>query len=265
MIDNLVVHGREIITGYNTGTVHGTEFQGGAVGGVTDVGISGGVVSQGSNITIKDSIQSNDIIIRDSIQSSDIIIRDTILKNSVNSNINDECFAPIWAKGILFLDAGADDNILINSIPNSTIESGDGIDTIQVQGSTSTIKAELPAIYDGEKNLIIINKMNADDIYGTTQKEIFVVNLNMLDSESLLNRNLNQEPSICAIMNRLEFTSNNITAESENLQSAESTYTDGNMSKNITNGFESELLNNEIIKDNKIMIVASNFDNFVIL
>ncbi len=46
-----------------------------------------------------------------------------------------------------------------------------------------------------------------------------------------LQRALNQEASIGAAMNRLEFTSNNLTTSSENLQSAESTYRDADMAK----------------------------------
>lgn len=42
---------------------------------------------------------------------------------------------------------------------------------------------------------------------------------------------LNQKASIGATMNRLEFTSNNLTTSSENLQSAESTYRDADMAK----------------------------------
>ena len=52
--------------------------------------------------------------------------------------------------------------------------------------------------------------------------------------DNALQRALNQEASIGAVMNRLEFTSNNHTTNSENLQSAESTYRDADMAKEMT-------------------------------
>ena len=60
--------------------------------------------------------------------------------------------------------------------------------------------------------------------------------------DNALQRALNQEASIGAVMNRLEFTSNNLTTISENLQSAESTYRDADMAKEMA-----ELTKNNIL------------------
>ncbi len=49
--------------------------------------------------------------------------------------------------------------------------------------------------------------------------------------DNALQRALNQEASIGAVMNRLEFTSNNLTTSSESLQSAEAAYRDADMAK----------------------------------
>lgn len=65
--------------------------------------------------------------------------------------------------------------------------------------------------------------------------------------DNALQRALNQEASIGAVMNRLEFTSNNLTTSSENLQSAESTYRDADMAKEMT----------EFTKNNTLMQAAT--------
>ena len=65
--------------------------------------------------------------------------------------------------------------------------------------------------------------------------------------DNALQRALNQEASIGAVMNRLEFTSNNLTTNSENLQSAESTYRDADMAKEMT----------EFTKNNTLMQAAT--------
>lgn len=60
--------------------------------------------------------------------------------------------------------------------------------------------------------------------------------------DTALQRALNQEASIGATMNRLEFTSNNLTTASENLQSAESTYRDADMAKEMTEFTKNNIL-----------------------
>ena len=60
--------------------------------------------------------------------------------------------------------------------------------------------------------------------------------------DNALQRALNQEASIGAAMNRLEFTSNNLTTSSENLQSAESTYRDADMAKEMTEFTKNNIL-----------------------
>ena len=60
--------------------------------------------------------------------------------------------------------------------------------------------------------------------------------------DNALQRALNQEASIGAVMNRLEFTSNNLTTSSENLQSAESTYRDADMAKEMTEFTKNNIL-----------------------
>ena len=60
--------------------------------------------------------------------------------------------------------------------------------------------------------------------------------------DNALQRALNQEASIGAVKNRLEFTSNNLTASSENLQSAESTWSDADMAKEMTEYTKEKIL-----------------------
>lgn len=60
--------------------------------------------------------------------------------------------------------------------------------------------------------------------------------------DNALQRALNQEAKIGATMNRLEFTSNNLTTSSENLQSAESTYRDADMAKEMTEFTKNNIL-----------------------
>lgn len=60
--------------------------------------------------------------------------------------------------------------------------------------------------------------------------------------DNVLQRALNQEASIGEIMNRLEFTSSNLTTASENLQSAESTYRDTDMAKEMTQFTKNNIL-----------------------
>lgn len=52
-----------------------------------------------------------------------------------------------------------------------------------------------------------------------------------------------QEASIGEKMNRLEFTSSNLTTASENLQSAEATYRDADMAKEMTQLTKNNILN----------------------
>lgn len=61
--------------------------------------------------------------------------------------------------------------------------------------------------------------------------------------DNALQRALNQEASIGEIMNRLEFTSSNLTTASENLQSADSTYRDADMAKEMTQLTKNNILN----------------------
>ena len=60
--------------------------------------------------------------------------------------------------------------------------------------------------------------------------------------DNALQRALNQEASIGSVKNRLEFTSNNLTASSENLQSAESTWSDADMAKEMTEYTKEKIL-----------------------
>ena len=60
--------------------------------------------------------------------------------------------------------------------------------------------------------------------------------------DNALQRALNQEASIGAVMNRLEFTSNNLTTSSENLVAAESTYRDADMAKEMSEFTKNNIL-----------------------
>lgn len=75
--------------------------------------------------------------------------------------------------------------------------------------------------------------------------------------DSALQRALNQEASIGATMNRLEFTSNNLTTASENLQSAESTYRDADMAKEMTEFTK----NNILMQASTQMLAQANQQN----
>lgn len=60
--------------------------------------------------------------------------------------------------------------------------------------------------------------------------------------DSALQKALNQEASIGAIQNRLEFTSNNLTTSSENVSKAEATYSDADMAKEMTEFTKNNIL-----------------------
>ena len=68
---------------------------------------------------------------------------------------------------------------------------------------------------------------------------------------SALQSQLNQQASIGAIKNRLEFTSNNITLASENVASAEATYSDADMAKEMT-----QFINNNIMEQSATPMLA---------
>lgn len=75
--------------------------------------------------------------------------------------------------------------------------------------------------------------------------------------DNALQKALNQEASIGAVMNRLEFTSNNLTTSSENLQSAESTYRDADMAKEMTEFTK----NNILLQAATAMLAQANQQN----
>ena len=52
----------------------------------------------------------------------------------------------------------------------------------------------------------------------------------------------NQKASVGVTMNRIDYTSNNLTTSSENLQSAESTYRDADMAKEMTEFTKNNIL-----------------------
>ena len=75
--------------------------------------------------------------------------------------------------------------------------------------------------------------------------------------DNALQKALNQEASIGAVMNRLEFTSNNLTTSSENLQSAESTYRDADMAKEMAEFTK----NNILLQASTAMLAQANQQN----
>ena len=69
--------------------------------------------------------------------------------------------------------------------------------------------------------------------------------------DNALQRQLNQQATIDAVNNRLQFESPNLTVESYNLQSAESTYRDADMAKEMT-----ELTKNNIMMQSATAMLA---------
>lgn len=69
--------------------------------------------------------------------------------------------------------------------------------------------------------------------------------------DNALQRQLNQQATIDAVNNRLQFESTNLTVESYNLQSAESTYRDADMAKEMT-----ELTTNNIMMQSATAMLA---------
>ena len=69
--------------------------------------------------------------------------------------------------------------------------------------------------------------------------------------DNALQRQLNQQATIDAVNNRLQFESTNLTVESYNLQSAESTYRDADMAKEMT-----ELTKNNIMMQSATAMLA---------
>ena len=59
-------------------------------------------------------------------------------------------------------------------------------------------------------------------------------NTALKELDQALQSTLKQEASVGAALNRPKFTTNNLSASSENIQSAESTYSDANMAKQMT-------------------------------
>lgn len=79
--------------------------------------------------------------------------------------------------------------------------------------------------------------------------------------DSALQKALNQEASIGAIMNRLEFTSNNLTTSSENVSKAEATYSDADMAKEMTEFTK----NNILMQASTQMLAQANQQNQSVL
>ena len=72
--------------------------------------------------------------------------------------------------------------------------------------------------------------------------------------DSALQKCLDQQATIGAIRNRLDYTSNNLTTASENVQSAEATYSDADMAKEMTTFTK----NNILVQTGQSMLAQAN-------
>ena len=79
--------------------------------------------------------------------------------------------------------------------------------------------------------------------------------------DSALKKALDQATSIGAVQKRLEFTSNNLTTSSENVQSAESTIRDADMAKEMTNYTK----NNVLLQAAQSMLAQANQNSSAVL
>lgn len=143
--------------------------------------------------------------------------------------------------------AGSDTNEAQTNAADSVLNSyTEGIDNRNESGDAA-VSIEIGANANQRMNLSL------DDMRATAtglaekgstlivaDKEKSTAGLKVIDNA--LQRALNQEASIGEIMNRLEFTSNNLTTASENLQSAESTYRDSDMAKEMTEFTKNNIL-----------------------
>ena len=143
--------------------------------------------------------------------------------------------------------AGSDTNEAQTNAADSVLNSyTEGIDNRNESGDAA-VSIEIGANANQRMNLSL------DDMRATAtglsekgstlivaDKEKSTAGLKVIDNA--LQRALNQEASIGEIMNRLEFTSDNLTTASENLQSAESTYRDEDMAKEMTQFTKNNIL-----------------------
>lgn len=168
-----------------------------------------------------------------------------------NDNGNAVQFAPKIGNAdtqIAGITAGiADKNVQMKTAANSILdsfvegisarnESGDNSVALQI-GANANQRMNLSLDDMRESALGLSGKGAAVSV---ADKTAATAALNVIDNA--LQRALNQEASIGATMNRLEFTSNNLTTSSENLQSAESTYRDADMAKEMTEFTKNNIL-----------------------
>lgn len=128
----------------------------------------------------------------------------------------------------------AADSVLNSYTEGITDRNQSGDSTVSIDMGTQANQAVKLEMTDMRGNALGLTTL---DVTGRTSA---TASLKVIDNA--LQRALNQEASIGAIMNRLEFTSSNLTTASENLQSAESTYRDADMAKEMTQFTKNNLL-----------------------
>lgn len=141
----------------------------------------------------------------------------------------------------------ADKNSEMKSKVNSIIDSFEEEISARNESGDNSVAIQIGANANQRMNLSLEDMRSAalglsgnGQTVSVSDKTNATATLKVIDNA--LQRALNQEASIGAVMNRLEFTSNNLTTSSENLQSAESTYRDADMAKEMTEFTKNNIL-----------------------
>lgn len=141
----------------------------------------------------------------------------------------------------------ADKNSEMKSKVNSIIDSFEEEISARNESEDNSVAIQIGANANQRMNLSLEDMRSAalglsgnGRTVSVSDKTNATASLKVIDNA--LQRALNQEASIGAVMNRLEFTSNNLTTSSENLQSAESTYRDADMAKEMTEFTKNNIL-----------------------
>ena len=134
----------------------------------------------------------------------------------------------------------AADSVLNSYTEGITDRNQSGDSTASIDMGTQVNQAVNVAMTDMRESALGLAESEPTTLDVTGQNPA-TASLKVIDTA--LQKALNQEAYIGATMNRLEYTSNNLTTASENLQSAESTYRDADMAKEMTELTKNNILN----------------------
>ena len=207
------------------------------------------------------------------------VVQDSILigKNAAGDNVN---------------TADGTKGLTISSATPGVKDQISGV-TISISDSEGNVKIAANAALDAFKATIYAKNKSADNALtfqvGAAANQAITVGLNDMRSEALglkgaegdkvsvatqdkanaavnvfdnaIQKVLDQQATIGAMEARLEYTSNNLTTSSENVQAAESTIRDADMAKEMTNYTK----NNVLLQAAQSMLAQANQNNSAVL